>query len=123
MRIRWMVVAVRGNHTSDHQARDRVDHPWDDCLTMHVCQAHKNTIDAEYRKRFSDELTDDLMWDIYCEAIAVQERKQYPIVGNTIDRICFADTSAVHNDDRTHAYLCFVCGGTHVDTCRIRSQI
>ena len=90
---------------------------------MHVCQAHKKTIEAEYRQHFSDELTDDLMWDIYCEAIAVQERKQYPVVGKTIDRRCFAYTSATHNDDRTHAYLCVVCGGTHVDTGRIRSPI
>ena len=63
------------------------------------------------------------MWDVYCEAVAVQERMRYPVVGSSVDRRAFAYTASTYNDERIHAYICFICSAIKVDTGRIQSNI
>ena len=110
-------------HFSDLQARDFADHPWDQCLKAHVYDAHSQAIDHAIKVHFDKPPSKDVIWDLYCQAVGVQERKKFPIVGPSVDRRSFAYTAAVHNDERTHAYMCFVCGGNKVDTGRARSDI
>ena len=107
----------------DCQARDRADHPWDQHLQKHICEAHSHIIKNVYKVHFADEPSEDIMWDVYCEAVAVQERMKYPSVGSSVDRRAFAYTSSMYNDERIHAYICFVCAAIKVDTGRIRSKI
>ena len=45
-------------------------------------------------------------WDIYREALAVQERKKWPTVGASIERRTFAYTTCVYNDEKIKAHVC-----------------
>ena len=105
------------------QARDGADHPWDQCLHKHICQAHGHIITKVFESYFCSTPADDTMWDVYCEAVAVQERMRYPVVGSSVDRRAFAYTASTYNDERIHAYICFICSAIKVDTGRIRSNI
>ena len=71
----------------------------------------------------SDDELCDTIWAAYNEAVGVQERKRYPVIGPSVNRRAFAYTASMHNDKRTHAYMCFVCSAIKVDTGRIRSDI
>ena len=93
----------------DCQARDRADHPWDQHLQKHICEAHSHIIKNVYKVHFDDEPSKDIMWDVYCESVVVQERKWYAVVGPSIDSHAFAHTASMYNDERIHAYTCFVC--------------
>ena len=63
---------------------------------------------------------EDYLWDVYKEALAVQERRSVPVVGAAVDRRAFQTTLEVYNDDRNRSLICFVCarvclhtGGSH----------
>ena len=108
---------------NDAQARDRADHPWDQELQKHVCGAHGHVIREALQVYFKDPPSKDRMCDVYCEAVAVQERKKYPTVGPAVDRRAFAYTASTYNDEHIHAYICFICARVKVDTGKIRSNI
>ena len=63
------------------------------------------------------------MWDLYKEALSVQERKSVPAAGNSVDRRTFEYTSHVYTEGRIRSLICFACARIHVDTGRIRSAI
>ena len=62
-------------------------------------------------------------WDIYREALAVQERKKWPTVGAAIDRRIFAYTSFVYSDVKIKAHICYACAGIFPNANRIHSEI
>ena len=60
------------------------------------------------------------VWDVYKDALAVQERSRVPVVGAAVDRRAFETTLEVYNDDSIRSLICFVCarvclrtGGSH----------
>ena len=57
----------------------------------------------------SDDELCDTIWAVYNEAVGVQERKRYPVIGPSVDKRAFAYTASMQNGKRTHAYMCFVC--------------
>ena len=73
----------------DRQARDDADHPLDQSLKKHICQEHGHTI-KQHLTTYScsmsshDELRDTI-WAVYTEAVGVQERKRYPVMGPSVD--------------------------------------
>ena len=109
---------------SDSEYRDLgPEHPWDEWLRRHVLLEHGPAMELTLAAAFPDTGFEAHMWDIYKEALAVQGRKQWPRVGCAIDRRAFAFTTAVYNDDRIRALICFGCARIHVDTGRFRSPI
>ena len=108
---------------ADWQARASPDHPWDQRLQKHICEAHGHIIKKTFQLYFDDLPSENIMLDAYCEAVAVQERMKYPMVGSSVDRRAFAYTASMYNDKRIHAYICFICAAIKVDTGRIRSNI
>ena len=65
----------------------------------------------------------DLIYDIYREALAVQERKNVPAVGPCVDRRAFEATLAVYNDERIQALICMCCARICLQTAGPRSSI
>ena len=62
-------------------------------------------------------------WDIYKEALAVQERCSIPVAGPSVERRVFEYMAHVYNDDRVRALICFACARVKVDTGRTNSAI
>ena len=88
---------------------------WDRVLKAHIVRQHKDEIQDV---AFVEE--DDDLWDVYKEALAVQERSRVPVVGAAVDRRAFETTLEVYNDDSIRSLICFVCarvclqtGGAH----------
>ena len=106
---------------SDSQYRLESNHPWDIMLREHVVSAHRRELDSVFG-RFPD-VSASLAWDIYLEALAVQERKNWPCVGSSIDRRSFAVTASVYNDDRIRSLLCLACGCIKLDSGRHNSEV
>ena len=87
----------------------------DRALKAHIVRQHKDKIQDV---AFVEE--DDDVWDVYKEALAVQERRRVPVVGAAVDRRAFETTLKVYNDDSIRSLICFVCarvclqtGGAH----------
>ena len=71
-------------------------------LRDHILQKRKQYIlDAA-----GVEDNDDMIYDTYREALAVQERKHVPAVGPAVDRRAFDATLAVYNDENIQALIC-----------------
>ena len=49
------------------------------------------------------------IYDIYREALAVQERKGVPAVGAAVDRRAFDATLAAYNDQSIQSLICMCC--------------
>ena len=64
-----------------------------------------------------------MLWDYYKEACAVQERKQFPIVGLSTERRTMEHVAHIYNDERIHSFVCFACAQIKVDTGGCRSDI
>lgn len=59
---------------------------------------------------------EDLIYDIYREALAVQERKGVPAVSPAVDRRAFDATLAVYKDESIQALICCCCAWICVQT-------
>ena len=49
------------------------------------------------------------VWDVYTEALAIQERQAVLAVGAAVDRRTFDITLELYNDDKIQALICFCC--------------
>ncbi|MEC8493604.1 MAG: hypothetical protein VXZ39_01700, partial [Planctomycetota bacterium] len=86
---------------ADGSEQSRVD--LDECdLRAHIMVEHKTAIQAAAEV----EDDEDLIYDIYREALAIQERKGVPAVGPAVDRRAFDATLAVYNDKSIQALIC-----------------
>ena len=86
-------------------------------LREHVLEAHgplvSNVAGVE----------DCYIWDVYAEALAVQERQRVPAVGAAIDRRAFEATLEQYHDDRIQASICLCCARVCFNSGQRRSRI
>ena len=107
-----------GGGPSSRQAyEDDCEHPWDQQLREHVASTHGARLSELTSPLLGNARSSELIWDLYKGALSVQERKQVPCVGPSVDRRVFENTSHVYNDDRIRSLICFACAQVHVDTC------
>ena len=92
---------------------------WDRVLKAHIVRRHK---DAIREVALVEEDAD--VWDVYKEALAVQERQRVPVVGAAVDRRAFQTTlEEVYNDDCIRSLICFVCARVCLHTKGAHSAI
>ena len=112
-----------------HQAlqvyeNQRTMHPWDMMLQQHILEAHADIIDKCIAESFSGKQPlQDRRLDVYNQAIAIQERQQFPTAGYSVDRRAFEYTQAVFNDESTRALICSCCACIKLDTGGKNSRI
>ena len=87
------------------------------CLRDHVLEQH-----GPHICQVAD-VGDSWIWDVYKEALAVQERQTVPAVGAAIDRRAFEATMERYNDHSIQALICFSCARVCLDTGGPRSHI
>ena len=106
-----------------------IEHPFDSELRKHVQEHHGRAlyhvattsgIAVEEIDRIGEA---QLMWDLYKQALAVQERRGYPAVGVSVDRRAFEYTNRVYNDTRVRSLICFTGARICLDTGGVRSAI
>ena len=107
----------------DAEYYDDCEHPWDQELRHHVITTHGATICGVTAPYIEKNRMEELMWDLYKEALSVQERQQIPSVGYSVERRTFKYATHVYNDNRIRSLICFACAQIKVDTGRIRSAI
>ena len=90
---------------------------WDRALQAHILEKHKLQIQEVAL------VEEDYVWDVYQEALAVQERRTVPAVGAAIDRRAFEATLERYNDDKICALICFSCARICLNTGCSRSDI
>ena len=105
---------------TDHH---HVEHPWDRELRQHVLSRHHEDIVENVPEDLSGMISADTAWAIYKQALAVQERQGFPIVGVPVDRRSFEYTLRVYNDDRIRSLMCCACACICLDTGGARSRI
>ena len=77
----------------------------------------------EIMQAIAGEHEEENIYDIYREALAVQERKGVPAVGAAVDRRAFDATLAVFNDQSIQALICMCCARICVQTAGPQSSI
>ena len=108
---------VPGVDEADGSEQYRVD--LDECdLRAHILHKHRKAI-LEAAEVDDEE---GVIYDIYREALAIQERKRVPAVGPAVDRRAFDATLAVYNDQSIQALICCCCARICLQTAR-RSSI
>ena len=122
--------AFRGCNWSCSPARcsklayeDDSESPWDQELRKHVAETHGETLKILLQEPLGLRRIKEYEWDIYKEALAVQERRSIPVTGASVERRSCEHTAHVYNDDTIRALICFACARVKVDTGRIRSKI
>ena len=90
---------------------------WDRVLKEHIVRKHNDEIQNVAL------VEDDYVWDVYKEALAVQERRRVPVVGAAVDRRAFETTLKVYNDDSIRSLICFVCARVCLQTGGANSAI
>ena len=93
----------------DSEYRDHPEHPWDQELRLHILEEPAEAFQAIVKSILGQATSDDMLWDYYKEACAVQERKQFPIVGFSTERRTMEHVAHIYNDERIHSYVCFAC--------------
>ena len=89
----------------------------EDALQQHIMDAHlKDIIEIA-------QVEEHYVWDVYPEALAVQERSGVPAVGAAIDRRAFETTLELYNGEQIKALICFCCARVCVQTPGVRSDI
>ena len=96
---------------------DEAEAHGDDALEGHIKETHKQEIQDVAL------VQEEYVWDVYREALAVQERRAVPAVGPAVDRRAFEATLGRYNDDNTQALICFVCARICLYTGGSRSDI
>ena len=77
--------------------RGACEGPWDVCLRDHVLLQH-----GAHIRQVAD-VAGEWIWDVYKQALAVQERQTVPAVGAAIDRRAFEYTLQCYNDHSIQA--------------------
>ena len=104
------------------------EHPLDIELCKHVLDKHGEALrhvtsawmtNSEVQRMGEAQF----LWDLYKQALAVQERRGFPTVGVSVDRRVFEYTNQVYNDARIRSLLCFTCACIRLDTGAVRSEI
>ena len=96
---------------------DEAEAHGDDALEAHIIETHKQEIQEVAL------VEEEYVWDVYREALAVQERRAVPAVGPAVDRRAFEATLERYNDDSIQALICFVCARICLNTGGSRSDI
>jgi hypothetical protein len=65
----------------------------------------------------------ELLYDVYLQALAVRERMGIPVYGPSIQRRIIEYTQQVYNDSMIRALICCLCARIQVDTGRRTSDI
>ena len=91
---------------------------WDRVLKEHIVRQHKDEI-----REVALVEEDADVWDVYKEALAVQERQRVPVVGAAVDRRAFQTTLEVYKDDSIRSLICFVCARVCLHTDGAHSAI
>ena len=55
----------------------------------------------------------DVLYSVYCEALAVKCRSLPPIAGSSLDRTALHTFTDAISGDKVEALMCFSCGGVH----------
>ena len=88
---------------------DDCEHPWDQELRTHISLVHGSMIRKVVKEIMEPERVCECEWDIYKEALAVQERSSIPVAGPSVERRVFEYMAPIYNDDRIRALICFAC--------------
>ena len=96
---------------------DEAEAEGDGALEAHIMKTHKQEIQEVAL------VEEEYVWDVYREALAVQERRAVPAVGPAVDRRAFEATQGRYNDDNVQALICFVCARICLNTGGARSDI
>ena len=104
------------------------EHPMDRLLRKHILDVHGSDIHSVSRSVLSEEELQQVggyraLWDIYKQALAIQERLRYPDVGVSVDRRAFEYTTHVYRNDYIRSLVCFTCARVCLDTGGVRSAI
>ena len=97
--------------------RASIEHPWDRHLRKHVLDHHRE----ELHRAIEDTEAD--AWDVYKQALAIQERRCIPATGVSIDRRVFEYTLQIYNDKTVRSLICCACARIRLDTGGPRSDI
>ena len=117
-----------GCRTCLHDTAYADQHPYDLELRKHVLDQHGEALrlvssawmtNSEVQRMGEAQF----LWDLYKQALAVQERKGFPTVGVSVDRRAFEYTNLVYNDARVRSLMCFTCACIRLDTGAVRSEI
>ena len=105
-------------HADDGKGLEHSGADLDECaLRQHILEEHSK--DIVTTAEVEDD--EDLIYDIYREALAIQERKGVPAVGPAVDRRAFDATLAVYNDQSIQALICCCCARICLQTARSSS--
>ena len=100
-----------------------IEHPCDVALRTHILDEHEDAIVEVLLDCQLDQVNDEEVWAVYRQALAVQERQDFPTVGPQVDRGAFEYTMRVYNDKRIRSLICYACACICLDTGGARSQI
>ena len=89
---------------------------WDRALQAHILEEHNLQIQQIAL------VPAELAWDVYKEALSVQERRSVPAVGPAMDRRAFEATQERYKDERMCALICFSCARICLNTGGSRSD-
>ena len=117
----WQYVAH--DRKDDREDRQHVEHPWDRKLRAHILAEHRRGILEVLLPTLPEHGTDEVVWDVYKQALAVQERQGFPLAHVAVDRRAFEYTMRVYNDDRVRSLICCACACICLDTGGPRSHI
>ena len=110
----WNVSGIIAEATD---VRASIEHPWDRHLRKHVLDHHRE----ELHRAIEDTEAD--AWDVYKQALAIQERRCIPATGVSIDRRVFEYTLQIYNDKTVRSLICCACARIRLDTGGPRSDI
>ena len=116
---------------SAEKIRQFQEHPWDRELREHVLTSHRNRLieslgpaaKCNRMEQANERQVNELLYDVYLQALAVREREGIPVHGPSIQRRIIEYTQQVYNDSMIRALVCCLCARIRVDTGRHNSDI
>jgi len=114
---------IHAHESSKAAYEDDPEHPWDQELRTHVLSEHSSTLTRITERILGEQEDIFSLWDLYKEALSVQERLHVPITGPSVERRTTELAAHVYNDACIRALICFTCARVKVDTGRLRSEI
>ena len=104
------------DEATGRRAEDQAESYWDRALQEHILELHKLQIQEVAL------VEEAYVWDVYREALVVQERRAAPAVGAATDRRSFEATLERYNDDRIQSLICPVCAQVCLSTGASQSE-
>ena len=117
VRFQALLVGCQGLLVEATDVRASIEHPWDRQLRRHVLDHRR----LELHHAIEDTEAD--AWDVYKQALAIQERRCIPATGVSIDRRVFEYTLQIYNDKTIRSLICSACARVRLDTGGPRSDI